>query len=175
MIRLVATFIFALFYASPGYGQRYAVNPDYAWAPFVEFDALGSKFCLWYNRSKGNHLSLIYRQAVNPSNSQAWSRQEVLMVRPGYGTNIVDEGVPGPQRFKRALYWDGVGRIKGLYLQTSSDGKVWNYTTSDPIFARSEDIVNLWKDPRTGTYGMFIKNTVNGMRETVLSRSSDFG
>jgi hypothetical protein len=174
MSRLLAAVIFLLCCLSAAHAQRYTVDSDYAYAPVIEFDALGAKFRLWYNRSKGEHLSLIYREATNPINSQAWSPEELLMVGSGYGTNIVDESVPGPQRFKRALYWDGGGRKKGLYLQTSADGKVWKFTTSDPIFARSDDIVNLWKDPRTGGYGIFIKNMMNGKRETVLSRSSDF-
>jgi hypothetical protein len=72
---------------------------------------------------------------------------------------------------------DGVGgaiRREGLYLQTPSDAKGWNFTSSDPIIAPSNDIVDLWKDPRTGTYGIFIKHMVNQKRETMLSRSSDF-
>ena len=42
------------------------------------------------------------------------------------------------------------------------------------VVAPSDDIVDLWKDPRTGTYGIFIKHMVNEKRETMLSRSSDF-
>jgi hypothetical protein len=174
VIRWVAALIFALPCASSAYAQRYTVDRDYAYAPFIDFDALGAKFRLWYNRNKRKHLLLIYREATNPTNAEAWSSQEVLMAGPAYGTNIVDEGVPGPERFKRAVYWDGAGKIHGLYLQTSSDGKVWKFTTSNPIFAPTDDIVDLWKDPRTGTYGIFIKHMVNGKRDTTLSRSSDF-
>jgi hypothetical protein len=174
VIRSVAALFFTLSCASPACAQRYTIDQDYAYEPFIDFDASAAKFRLWYNRNKGKCLSLIYREATNPTDGQAWSREEVLMVGPTYGTKVVDEGVPCPERFKRAVYWDGAGRIKGLYLQTSSDGKLWKFTTSNPIFARSDDIVDLWKDPRTGTYGIFVKHMVNGKRETMLSRSSDF-
>jgi hypothetical protein len=123
---------------------------------------------------KGQHLRLIYREATNTTSDQAWSDEQVLMTGPAIGTTVVDEGVAGPERFKRAVYWAGEGRKRGLYLQTSSDGKDWNFTTSNPILARTDDIVDLWKDPRTGTYGLFIKHMVNDKRETMLSHSSDF-
>ena len=87
------------------------------------------------------------------------------MTGPAIGTTVVDEGVAGPERFKRAVYWAGEGRKRGLYLQTSSDGKDWNFTTSNPILPRTDDIVDLWKDPRTGTYGLFIKHMVNDKRD----------
>jgi hypothetical protein len=177
MVRLLAALIFALACASPACAQRYPLDLDYAWAPFIQFDAQGAKFRIWYNENKGNHLSLIYRETTDPTNDKSWSGEQVLMTGPAYGTTVVDEGVPGPERFKRAVFWDGVGgavRREGLYLQTSSDGKVWNFTSSDPIVGPSDDIVDLWKDPRTGTYGIFIKHMVNEKRETMLSRSSDF-
>ena len=174
---MVVVLLLALSWASPACAQRYPLELDYAWAPFIEFDAQGAKFHLWYNENKGQHLTLIYREATNPTIDQAWSDEQVLMTGPAYGTTVVDEGVPGPERFKRAVFWDEVGgaaRKEGLYLQTSSDGKAWNFTSSDPVVAPSDDIVDLWKDPRNGTYGIFIKHMVNDKRETMLSRSSDF-
>lgn len=174
MFRMVVVLLLALSWASPACAQRYPLDLDYAWAPFIEFDAQGAKFHLWYNENKGQHLTLIYREATNPTSDQAWSDEQVLMTGPAIGTTVVDEGVAGPERFKRAVYWAGEGRKRGLYLQTSSDGKDWNFTTSNPILARTDDIVDLWKDPRTGTYGLFIKHMVNDKRETMLSHSSDF-
>lgn len=174
MFRLVAVLVLALSWASPAWAQRYPLDLDYAWAPFIEFDAQGAKFHLWYNENKGQHLTLIYREATNPTSDQAWSDEQVLMTGPAIGTTVVDEGVAGPERFKRAVYWAGEGRKRGLYLQTSSDGKDWNFTTSNPILPRTDDIVDLWKDLRTGTYGLFIKHMVNDKRETMLSHSSDF-
>ena len=95
MFRLVAVLVLALSWASPTCAQRYPLDLDYAWAPFIEFDAQGAKFHLWYNENKGQHLTLIYREATNPTSDQAWSDEQVLMTGPAIGTTVVDEGVAG--------------------------------------------------------------------------------
>ena len=70
MFRLVAVLVLALSWASPAWAQRYPLDLDYAWAPFIEFDAQGAKFHLWYNENKGQHLTLIYREATNPTSDR---------------------------------------------------------------------------------------------------------
>ena len=54
MFRLVAVLVLALSWASPACAQRYPLDLDYAWAPFIEFDAQGAKFHLWYNEIRAS-------------------------------------------------------------------------------------------------------------------------
>ncbi len=130
--------------------ERSVVGLGYA--PHIVWDGIAGKLRLWQH--DGFEAELKFEQRDSTDGGNTWSAPTVIRNGPQrYGTSVIDEGVPGPQRFKNAFYQSRSG-ADGIYTEISPDGVNWSVTTQAPIFtpAEADDIADLWMNPLTGGY-----------------------
>lgn len=193
-IVLSSAFVLAVC-ASPAEAERYVLpgTSDYSFAPEVGYDARNDRLQLWYNDGDVEPgPATLYMESASGDPGD-WS-DPVRIDIPGapygtWGTTVVDTEEPGPQRYLMA-YWlqdcEGCTQEDGVHVAASPDGvTAWQPIDPDPateyiepLFKPADDIVDLWRDPGTGRYGIFVKNTDKGMRYTKVRRGpsvTEFG
>lgn len=155
-------------------------------APSILWDAIAGRFRCWLLVPSGNGYALGHCDSLD---GLSWTTPVIVRPYDGvtvkWGATVVDTGVPGPTRFRNAYWTEGVG-YDGIHIDASPDGLTWSLFGSPqslvPPHTHSDDIVDLWRDPVDGQWGMFLKrwtdpvnklNNPDARRHTWVSRSSD--
>jgi hypothetical protein len=163
-----------------GVSATRSVILDDAYGGRILYDAIGDKYRLWCHQNYAPTLEFAYREA---STIAGLSTATPVIIRSGerrYGSDVIDEGVAGPERFKNSYSQSGLG-YDGAYIETSPDGVTWTPATTTPTLtpAQADDIISLWKNPTTGKYGIFCKRWSGAhgtsLRQTWLSSHGSSG
>lgn len=131
---------------------------DFSLRSKMLWSALDGKFRLWSQDGTPPNIVLTYRESADAIN---WTAP--VTISQGIdrrGISIIDQGVPGSQRFKNLFYWIRYGAgTDGVYPESSPDGINWTTMTSAPIFQPGvvDDIADLVVNPFTGGYWFFAK------------------
>lgn len=163
-------------------GPRRFLATNYCMCPSILYDAIAGKLRIWYNQKTNLASPPVNMMHMESSDlSATWSTPQLLRTLSwGFGCSVIDEGVPGPERFKNAYNFQGSPGIDGGYLATSPDGLSWTPTTDPQVRAQwtpaqASDILDIFKSPLTGEYGCFIKyHPPDDIRRFYLSVSDDF-
>lgn len=144
-------------------GERSIIDSGMAYSPSILYDAVAGKFRVWYHQSFDPTLKFVHRESTSVDANGAITWGPPTIIRSGgpskYGTHVIDTGVAGAQRFVNAYYVSGPGVVDGVHFEGSPDGLTWTDFGPNPVLttAQADDIIDLWRDPTTGTYGMFVK------------------
>lgn len=158
-------------------GYREVIANDGSYSPRALYDDVAGKLRVWYHKGYAPNLQLLHREYDDLTGT--WLAPTVI--RSGvskYGTHVVDTGVPGPQRFVNAYHYQGAGIVDGVHMERSPDGLVWTDFGPNPLFttAQADDIIDLWRNPITGAYGIFVKRWSGAVgtssRQTYVSNAS---
>lgn len=161
-------------------GTRRFLVSNYCMCPSIIYDSVSSKLRIWYNQ-KADLLTPCVNMMHMESDDlgETWSTPQLLRTLSwGFGCSVIDEGSPGPERFKNAYHFQGLGGVDGIYLAISPDGLTWTPTT-DPMvraqwtLAEVGDIVDVWKNPFTGRYGCYCKIMAPDDRRRFYLRLAD--
>lgn len=181
--------VLTLCFAVPAHADRYILpkTGDYSFAPEVNYDMRNRRLQVWFNDGTIEPgPGIIYMESTT-GGSRDWSIPVRIHI-PGapygtWGTSVVDHRQPGPRRYLMA-YWlqgcEGCQQEDGVHVAASPNG-VTDWTPIDgipsteavePLFEPADDIVDLWRDPESGRYGVFVKKTRDDRRYTKVRRGS---
>jgi len=141
-------------------------------------DVQTRKFRMWYNKNIGEGCAIAYAES---DDSVRWDTPKLGILgddnrvlnisipqRGGYGISLADEGpdfADKARRFKVA-WWGAVpsgdpskeDRGASLCVAFSPDGLHWTPWSQNPVLAGVDDIVDVYRDPIRGRYGLFFKS-----------------
>ena len=163
-------------------GPRRFLATNYCMNPSIIYDAIAGKLRIWYNQKTDLAATAVNMYHIESADfGSTWSAPQLLRTLSyGFGCSVIDEGVAGPERFKNAYWFQGVGGVNGVYLATSSDGLAWTPTTNPMVRpqwtgSQAGDIVDTFKNPLTGGYGCWLKQMPpDGIRRFNLRVSTQF-